>query len=125
MSLRRGGHRGSRGSAASRSGGGERPRARLAALDVLEKRGTRLAWRRAFVSARSYARRRLGRVSFAFVDDTGRVRAWHGRRTFYSASLVKAMLLVASLRRRGVRDRHLSSAAQALLDPMIRRSDND
>jgi hypothetical protein len=98
---------------------------RLSSLPVLEKRATRLAWRRAFVSARSYARRRLGRVAFAFVDDTGRVRSWHGRRTFYSASLVKAMLLVAYLRQRGVRDRHLSAAAQRLLDPMIRRSDND
>jgi hypothetical protein len=64
-------------------------------------------------------------VSFAVVDDQGRVRSFRGRRTFYSASLVKAMLLVAYLRRPEVRDRHLPGAARAFLTPMIERSDND
>ena len=109
-----------------------RPRRELAArraspltpLAALRKRAARREWGRAFASARAYARGRLGRVSFAFVDDGGRVRSWLGRRTFFSASLVKAMLLVAYLRRRGVRHSHLSPAVQTVLDPMIRRSDN-
>src|SRR4029453_15971810 len=45
-------------------------------------------------------------------------------RTVPSASVVKAMLLVAYLRRPGVRDRDLRPGERALLGPMIRRSDN-
>jgi hypothetical protein len=41
-----------------------------------------------------------------------------------SASLVKAMLMVAYLRQDGVRGRPLPAGARALLAPMIRRSDN-
>ena len=41
-----------------------------------------------------------------------------------SASVVKAMLLVAYLRRPDVRGRALSAGERALLGPMIRRSDN-
>jgi hypothetical protein len=43
---------------------------------------------------------------------------------YRSASLVKAMLLVASLRRREIRARPLSRESHGLLGPMIRRSDN-
>jgi hypothetical protein len=42
-----------------------------------------------------------------------------------SASVVKAMLLVAYLREASVRDRPLTPADRALLDPMVRESDND
>jgi hypothetical protein len=104
---------------------------RLASLVVLERRAQRRdaldrqrLWQRAFRSARAYARGRLGRVSFSLVDDQGRVHSWLGRRTFYSASLVKAMLLVAYLRRREIRHRPLSASSRALLRPMITRSDN-
>ena len=41
-----------------------------------------------------------------------------------SASVVKAMLLVAYLRRDGARERALWPAERALLGPMIRRSDS-
>jgi hypothetical protein len=41
-----------------------------------------------------------------------------------SASVVKAMLMVAYLRRGDVRSRELTGADRALLAPMIRRSDN-
>jgi hypothetical protein len=85
----------------------------------------RREWSRAFRAARSYARGRLGRVSFALVDDQGRVRSFRGRRTFFSASLVKPMLLVAYLRRSEIRGRPLSEQSRALLGPMITRSDND
>jgi hypothetical protein len=95
--------------------------ARAARRDALRRQHQ---WTRAFRSARRYARSRLGRVSFAFVDDQGRVRAWAGHRTFFSASLVKAMLLVAYLRRREIRHRPLSTPSRALLAPMITRSDN-
>lgn len=45
-------------------------------------------------------------------------------RTAPSASVVKAMLMVAYLNHRDVRDRPLTKADRELLDPMIRWSDN-
>jgi hypothetical protein len=81
-------------------------------------------WRASFASAERYASGRLGRVSFALVDDAGRLHRYHGGRQYHSASVVKAMLLVAYLNRRGVRGHPLSSSARRLLRPMIVYSDN-
>jgi hypothetical protein len=50
--------------------------------------------------------------------------AWHRTATVPSASVLKAMLLVAYLDRPGVRDRPLTKADFRLIGPMIRRSDN-
>jgi beta-lactamase class A len=44
---------------------------------------------------------------------------------YYSASVLKAMLLVAYLDRGSVRHRSLRDSDRSLLDPMITRSDND
>jgi hypothetical protein len=80
-------------------------------------------WRAHVRQAAAYAAGRAGQVSFG-------VRTGHGlrgigvERTVPSASVVKAMLLVAYLRRPGVRRRALRPAERALLGPMIRRSDN-
>jgi hypothetical protein len=104
-----------------------RPRPPLRPRGTLKQRYEvirRRAWTRAFKAARRYARSRLGRVSFAIVDDQRRLHGYLDRRTFYSASLVKAMLLVAFLRRREIRHRPLSGASRAMLTPMIERSDN-
>jgi hypothetical protein len=68
---------------------------------------------------------RAGTGSFAAVDERGRV---HGDRRgvqYSSASLVKAMLLVAYLDRKDVRHRALRRSERGLLGPMIRVSDND
>jgi beta-lactamase class A len=62
-------------------------------------------------------------VSFA-VRTERRAWSWRGATTYRSASVVKAMLLVAYLRRGDVRPRELHASERALLDPMIRRSDN-
>jgi hypothetical protein len=85
---------------------------------------TRLTpWHAHVREAAAYAAGRAGTVSFG-------VRTRHGlrgvgvKRTVPSASVVKAMLLVAYLRGPGVRDRDLRPAERALLGPMIRRSDN-
>jgi hypothetical protein len=73
-------------------------------------------------AARRFARRRAGVVSFAVIDERGGIHA-HRRGTRYSsASVVKAMLLVAYLRRVGGARVH--GGERALLGPMIRRSDN-
>jgi hypothetical protein len=74
-------------------------------------------------AAVGYAHNRHGIVSFAIRT---RSHAWgfHARRIYPSASVLKAMLLVAYLRERSVSRRPLSASERRLLDPMIRRSDN-
>jgi hypothetical protein len=72
--------------------------------------------------ARAYARSRSGQVSFAVTDRSGRTDGLDARRVAPSASLVKALLLVAALRRLG--DRPVPASLLAELDPMVRRSQN-
>jgi hypothetical protein len=75
-------------------------------------------------AARHFAAHRHGSVSFAVVDSHGRNRGGlHPAAQRPSASVVKAMLLVAYLRSHA-HDR-LSLPARRLLSPMIRVSDND
>jgi hypothetical protein len=80
-------------------------------------------WRADIRQAREYAQTRLGEISFG-VRTTRGLRGVEVERTVPSASVVKAMLLVAYLRRPEVRGRALRGAERALLGPMIRRSDN-
>lgn len=85
---------------------------------------TQAAWTARVQSADRYAEARIGRISFALIDDDGR---FHGRRpdaVVHAASLLKPMLLVAYLREPAVRGRALSSWERSVLGPMIRRSDN-
>jgi Beta-lactamase enzyme family len=77
----------------------------------------RRAWR--------YARRRGGLVSFAVVDTTGRMRTRQGGRLYVSASVVKALLLVAELRRLAEYGLPLDPLTEDLLEAMISWSDND
>jgi beta-lactamase class A len=72
-------------------------------------------------AARAYATTRPGTVAFAVRTET---RFWGvgEDRTFSSASVLKAMLLVAYTR--GARDRPLRADERKLLAPMIRWSDN-
>ncbi|MET0819015.1 MAG: serine hydrolase [Solirubrobacteraceae bacterium] len=74
-------------------------------------------------AARVWAAHRKGDVSFA-VRTERRGWSWRGATTYRSASIVKAMLLVAYLRGPDVRRRALRADERALLDPMVRRSDN-
>src|SRR4051812_26443695 len=76
----------------------------------------------AFALARSYAAHRRGRVAFAVVDSHERLRGLASSRTYASASVIKAMLLVAALERTG--DDAIAHEDERLLDPMIRRSSN-
>jgi beta-lactamase class A len=74
-------------------------------------------------SALVYANTRTGHVRFA-VRTQDRLWASHGSETVPSASVLKAMLLVAYLNKQGVRDRALTKSDLRLIGPMIRRSDN-
>lgn len=87
-------------------------------------KGARYPWRARVAAARRFARQRAGSVSFAIVGERGKLRGLKPRREFHSASVVKAMLMVAYLRRRSVRGRPLDGGDRALLGPMIQRSDN-
>ncbi len=77
----------------------------------------RRAWR--------YARRRGGLVSFAVVDTEGRMRTREGGRLYASASVVKAMLLAAELRRLAEYGLPLDPVTEDQLGAMIAWSDND
>ena len=79
-------------------------------------------WAKRVKAATTYARARQGRVAFAVLDLEGRMRGWHVDEQHRSASVVKAMFMVAYLNRIGRRD--LARADRSLLGPMILRSDN-
>jgi beta-lactamase class A len=72
-------------------------------------------------AARAYAATRPGTVAFA-VRTEARFWGVQADRSFPSASVLKAMLLVAYTRH--ARDRPLTAAERRLLAPMIRWSDN-
>ena len=79
----------------------------------------------ALQDARAYTADRAGpaRVSWAVIDTRGRLYARDGARHHRSASVTKALLLVAYLRRLGRQP--VPAAARRVLGPMIRESDND
>jgi Beta-lactamase enzyme family len=72
--------------------------------------------------AMHWARRRAGTVGFA-VAEGKRIRGVNLDHQFYSASVVKAMLALAVVRRAPNRD--LTSSETGLLRPMVTYSDND
>jgi hypothetical protein len=74
-------------------------------------------------AARRYLAGRAGLCSFALIDSRGRLHGFAPRRVYVSASVVKAMLLVAYLRKIG--NRTPDAGERAALDPMIMVSDND
>jgi Beta-lactamase enzyme family len=80
-------------------------------------------WRPGVRAAIAYLHHRHGQVAFA-VRTPHRFWGYRPYLTMHSASVIKAMLLVAYLNRRSVRSRHLHRGDYRLLDPMIRRSDN-
>jgi beta-lactamase class A len=80
--------------------------------------------RRRIGEAAKYLNARTGRKAFAVVSSEGRVYGQNIHRTFVSASVVKAMLLVAYLRMVAADHRDLTSSDRSILDPMIEVSDN-
>jgi hypothetical protein len=75
-------------------------------------------------TAGRWAEAREGTVAWAVIDSAGDIHGRHATRRFASASVSKAFLLVAALRRVGG-GRPLPPDLARLLGPMVRRSDND
>lgn len=78
----------------------------------------------AFAAARRYLAGRSGRTAFAAVDSAGRLFGSHVHRRFGSASVVKAMLLVAYLRHLDRQGAGIDARSRSRLYPMIHVSDN-
>jgi hypothetical protein len=80
----------------------------------------------AVANAAGYLSGRAGRTAFAVVDTEGRLSGVHVHWTFNTASVVKAMLLVAYLRRLHAMGQHyVDSYSNSFLYPMIHISDNN
>jgi hypothetical protein len=81
---------------------------------------------KAIASATSYLSQRTGRTAFAVVDSEGRLSGVHVHWQFLTASVVKAMLLTAYLRRLDAMGQHyVDSYSNSFLYPMIHVSDNN
>jgi beta-lactamase class A len=80
-------------------------------------------WRDGVAAAGAYADSRAGNVSFAVRTERG-VAGRSPDQVFPSASVVKAMMLVAYLRQPSVRARDLRPDERDLLTPMVRWSSN-
>jgi hypothetical protein len=76
--------------------------------------------------ASAYLSSRGGRTAFAVVDSEGRLSGVRVHETFFTASVVKAMLLVAYLRRLDASGQHhVDAYSNSFLYPMIHVSDNN
>jgi beta-lactamase family protein len=78
---------------------------------------------RALRSAERFAADRGG-VAFALIDGSVGLRGYDPDRTFSSASVSKALLVAAELRRLGREGLPLDQETRALLEPMVTYSDN-
>ena len=83
-----------------------------------------LPWHPGMRAAIAFARHRRGDIAFA-VRFSGRLFAYRPDHREWSASVLKAMLLVAYLDRPSVAQRALNGRERARLHAMITRSDND
>jgi hypothetical protein len=94
------------------------------ALDAASRSST-YPWEHRVGAAERFADSRAGRISFAVVDEDGRLHGAHVDRVHNSASVVKVMFMIALLREPGVRHDDLTASEQRLLEAMITRSNND
>lgn len=97
-------------------------RSLVAALLLCASGSAQAAWPDAVRRAEDFAGQRAGVVSFALLLPEGREAGLRPGAGWYSASLLKPVMLGAYLRRQAVRDRALRADERALLAPMIRAS---
>jgi len=86
--------------------------------------GAERPWKPNVKGAREFAQTRAGVVSFA-VRTSRREWGYRKRYRTRTASTIKTMLALAYLRRANTRRRALTAYDRSLLEPTIRRSDND
>jgi beta-lactamase class A len=96
----------------------------LAAALALPASASAAPWFPHIAKARAYAKTRHAATIGFQVKTAQGAWGWHAKRTVPSASVLKAMLLVAYLRKSNVRHRPLTSSEKRVLSPMIRRSSN-
>jgi Beta-lactamase enzyme family len=91
------------------------------------KRDERERWpaEGAAAEAERIAKSREGVISFAAIGPTAQTVSFEPDRQFYSASISKAMLLVAELRRLRREETTLDETTRSLLEQMITLSDNE
>ncbi len=94
------------------------------ALDAAPKAGG-FHWGQRVDAAERFADSRAGRISFAVVDEDGRLHGSHPDRVHNSASVVKVLFMVTLLREPEVRDDKLTATERRQLDAMITHSNND
>jgi hypothetical protein len=82
-------------------------------------------WRPHMLSAIRYADTRTGDIAFAVRTSDGRFYGYRPDHVEWSASVVKAMLMVVYLDEPSVRGRDLTAREKSILGPMITESDND
>jgi hypothetical protein len=82
-------------------------------------------WHPHMLAAIGYTNTRTGDIAFAVRTSDGRFYAYRPDHDEWSASVVKAMLMVAYLDEPGVRGRALTTNEKSILGPMITESDND
>jgi hypothetical protein len=99
------------------------PVAMAPAATVAKRPAAVLSTARGIRAAQRWARTRPGLVAFAVLDERKRLRGLNRTVRFPSASVVKAMLLVAVLRH--ARAGPISAKTRKLLGAMIRFSDNE
>ncbi len=94
---------------------------------ALPSQKNRPAWpaKDAEAKAQHFARTRKGLISFAAIGPGGRTLTFEPDRQFFSASVSKAMLLVAELRRLRREESALDGTTRSLLQQMLTMSDND
>ncbi len=81
-------------------------------------------WGKRMADAKRFAAARAGKVSIGVVDEDRRFHGYRAGRQYSSASTIKVMLMVAYLRHGNQNHEALTSSDKALLEPMIKRSDN-
>jgi hypothetical protein len=96
----------------------------VAAPATAEAPDNRVHWAKRVAAAKQFAEPRAGRISFAVVDEEGKMHASHPDRVHNSASVVKVLFMIALLREPDVRHDDLTDSERGLLEPMIQRSDN-
>jgi hypothetical protein len=79
----------------------------------------------AIAAAARFLDSRAGATAFAVVDSQGHMSGARLHEHFRSASVVKAMMLVAYLQMRSAQHRSLNASDRSLLYPMIHVSDNN